>query len=68
MQGVQLVFYGDSITKQWRTVDPQVDGVPEVFTQFFGQYSAAILGVGGLCSLHIVRHILMRNIMLNMKS
>ena len=54
MQGVQLVFYGDSITKQWRVVEPLANGVPEVFTQYFGQYSAAILGVGGE-SLHSFR-------------
>jgi len=38
---------GDSITKQWREVQPQVNGTPEVFTTYFGQYAAAILGVGG---------------------
>ncbi|KAL0045781.1 hypothetical protein WJX82_004200 [Trebouxia sp. C0006] len=45
-QGVDLVFYGDRITKQWREVQPQVNGTPEVFTTYFGQYAAAILGVG----------------------
>jgi len=38
---------GDSLTKQWREVLPQVNGIPEVFTNYFGQYNTAILGVGG---------------------
>lgn len=38
---------GDSVTKQWRSIQPQVNGIPEVFTTDFGNYSAAILGVGG---------------------
>ncbi len=38
---------GDSITKQWREVLPQVNGTPEVFTTYFGRYAAAVLGVGG---------------------
>ncbi|KAL3146914.1 platelet-activating factor acetyltransferase activity protein [Trebouxia sp. C0009 RCD-2024] len=46
VQGVDLVFYGDSLTKLWRSIQPQINGVPEVFTAYFGNYSAAILGVG----------------------
>lgn len=42
-----VLVTGDSITKQWREVQPQVNGTPEVFTTYFGQYAAAILGVGG---------------------
>ena len=38
---------GDSLTKQWRSIQPQINGIPEVFTMYFGNYSAAILGVGG---------------------
>ena len=47
---------GDSVTKQWRAVEPQVNGTPQVFTQYFGNYSAAILGVGGeyACILYLV--------------
>ena len=40
-------YIGDSLTKQWRSVQPQVSGIPEVFRTYFGNYSAAILGVGG---------------------
>ena len=42
-----VTIIGDRITKQWREVQPQVNGTPEVFTTYFGQYAAAILGVGG---------------------
>ena len=42
-----LWIVGDSLTKQWRSIEPQINGIPEVFTTYFGNYSAAILGVGG---------------------
>ncbi len=47
IQFTHCAVTGDSIAKQWREVQPQVNGTPEVFTTYFGQYAAAILGVGG---------------------
>ena len=44
----KLTFAGGfQVTKQWCSIQPQANGIPEVFTTYFGNYSAAILGVGG---------------------
>lgn len=53
LQGVKIAFYGDSITKLWRDRDGH--GQSAIYKQYFGNYSAAVLGVGGevstcLCS------------------
>ena len=49
MQGVTTAFYGDSITKLWR--DQNGNGMSQVYRSYFGDYSAAVLAVGGENSL-----------------
>ncbi|KAL3157199.1 platelet-activating factor acetyltransferase activity protein [Trebouxia sp. C0009 RCD-2024] len=44
-QGVKIAFYGDSITKLWRDRDGH--GQSLIYKQYFGNFSAAVLGVGG---------------------
>ena len=52
-QGVELLFYGDSITETWRGTDmgrqcSRCAGVPDVFAKHFGtKYAAEVLAVGG---------------------
>ncbi len=51
-QGVDVVFYGDSITETWRGTDMgrgcrRCAGVPAVFQHYFGKYSTSVLAVGG---------------------
>ena len=52
VQGVDVVFYGDSITETWRGTDMgrecrRCAGVPTVFKEYFGKYATAVLAVGG---------------------
>lgn len=47
MQGVDLVFYGDSIAELWRIGMPASAGRSNVFRHHFGAYSSSILAVGG---------------------
>jgi hypothetical protein len=53
LQGVELLFYGDSITETWRGTDmgrqcSRCAGVPDVFAKYFGsKYAAEVLAVGG---------------------
>ncbi|DBA95218.1 TPA: platelet-activating factor acetyltransferase activity, variant 2 [Trebouxia sp. C0006] len=46
-QGVNIAFYGDSITKLWKDGTPANNGMSDVYAQYFGSHSAAVLGVGG---------------------
>ena len=52
-QGVELLFYGDSITETWRGSDmgrqcSRCAGVPDVFFKYFGsKYESEVLAVGG---------------------
>ena len=51
-QGVDVVFYGDSITETWRGTDMgrgcrRCAGVPAVFQHYFGKYSTSVFAVGG---------------------
>ena len=47
LQGVNIAFYGDSITKLWKDGTPANNGMSDVYAQYFGKHSAAVLGVGG---------------------
>lgn len=49
LQGVKIAFYGDSITKIWR--DRNGHGMSAVYKKYFGEFSAAVLGVGGDTSI-----------------
>ena len=52
-QGVDLLFYGDSITETWRGTDmgrpcSRCAGVPDVFRKHFAsKYESEVLAVGG---------------------
>ena len=46
-----IAFYGDSITKLWR--DQNGHGMSQVYKSYFGDYSAAVLAVGGETRLHL---------------
>ena len=48
LQGVNIAFYGDSITKLWKDGTPANNGMSDVYAQYFGSHSAAVLGVGGI--------------------
>lgn len=48
LQGVNIAFYDDSITKLWRDGTPANNGMSDVYAQYFGSHSAAVLGVGGI--------------------
>ncbi|KAK9836010.1 hypothetical protein WJX81_005902 [Elliptochloris bilobata] len=57
--GVDVVFYGDSITETWRGTDMgrgcrRCAGVPAVFQKYFGKYSTAVLAVGGDQASHLL--------------
>lgn len=54
LQGYELLFYGDSITEEWRGTDTgrvclgRCDGVPEVFHRHFGsKYRSNVLAIAG---------------------
>ena len=47
LQGVNIAFYGDSITKLWKDGTPANNGMSDVYAKYFGKHSAAVLGVGG---------------------
>ena len=44
LQGVDLVFYGDSILKLFKDGKPKTSGRSNVFIDYFGNYSAAVAG------------------------
>ncbi len=48
LQGVNIAFHGDSITKLWKDGTPANNGMSDVYAQYFGSHSAAVLGVGGI--------------------
>lgn len=52
LQAFDIVFYGDSITEQYRgtnmgTPIARAKGTPAVFARHFSQYYTAILAAGG---------------------
>ena len=53
MQGFELIFYGDSITEDWRGTSgglpwPIGSGTADVFYKHFGsQYKAEVLAIAG---------------------
>ena len=52
MQGVDLLFYGDSITENWRGTSvgrlyPGGQGMPAVYQKHFGGYKSAVLAIAG---------------------
>lgn len=61
-QGLDLVFYGDSITESWRGTQLRVAadkfaGIPAIFAKHYGQLKAAAYGIaGGYPSLPGVAH------------
>lgn len=51
-QGVDLLFYGDSITENWRGTSvgrpyPGGQGMPAVYQKHFGGYKSAVLAIAG---------------------
>ena len=48
-----MAFYGDSITKLWKDGTPQHNGMSDVYSRHFGNYSAAILAIGGMFASQI---------------
>lgn len=48
MQGVDLVFYGDSILKLFKDGEPKTNGRSDVFLNYFGNFSAAVSGASGM--------------------
>ncbi|KAL0049041.1 hypothetical protein WJX82_004927 [Trebouxia sp. C0006] len=46
-QGVDIAFYGDSITELWKYGLPATDGRSNVFWDNFGAYTSEILAVAG---------------------
>ncbi|KAL0026217.1 hypothetical protein WJX77_002931 [Trebouxia sp. C0004] len=46
-QGVDIAFYGDSITELWKYGLPETGGRSNVFWDNFGAYTSAILAVAG---------------------
>lgn len=51
-EGFELLFYGDSITEQWRGTDQggvctRCIGDQEIFKKYFGKYRSDVLAVGG---------------------
>ena len=55
VQGFELVFYGDSITEDWRGTSgglpwPIASGTADVFYKHFGsKYNAEVLAIAGGC-------------------
>ena len=50
--GIDLLFYGDSLTELWRGTawgfhSRLGPGIPAVFSRYFGQYDSVIAGAGG---------------------
>jgi lysophospholipase L1-like esterase len=51
--GIDVLFYGDSITELWRGTawgytSRLGGGIPAVFSRYFGQYTSVICGSGGV--------------------
>lgn len=66
-QGIELLFYGDSITQCWRfghvPLSPAPNslchGAPDVFAKHFGsRYNAKVFGVGGDQTAHLMYRLL----------
>lgn len=51
--GIDLLFYGDSLTELWRGTAWGYNsrlggGIPAVFSHYFGQYRSVVCGSGGV--------------------
>ena len=54
VQGFELIFYGDSITEDWRGTSggvpwPIGSGGDAVFKKHFSKYQAEVLAIAGAC-------------------
>jgi hypothetical protein len=59
MQGYELIFYGDSISEDWRGTSggfpwPIGAGTSAVFQKFFSQYRAEVLAIAGVLPLSLL--------------
>ena len=67
-QGIDLLFYGDSITQCWRfgsnstppsSSNSLCHGAPDVFAKHFGsRYNAKVFGIGGDQTTHLMYRLL----------
>ena len=56
MQGLDLIFYGDSITESWRGTDmnntgERSKGINRVYAAHFSKYRSIVLAIAGETTL-----------------